>query len=51
VLKRPTEAREKTTEEPELEKSAERPETLSSPQESELPKVTKIPAITPKGEE
>ena len=44
----PAEAREKTTEEPKLGKSIERPKTLSPPQESELPKVSKIPATTPK---
>jgi hypothetical protein len=48
VPKCPTEARAKTTEEPELRKSAEQPKTLSLPQEMELPKVSKIPAVTPK---
>jgi hypothetical protein len=42
------EAREKTIEEPELRKSAEQPKTLSPPQETELPKVSKIPAVTSK---
>jgi hypothetical protein len=51
VPERLAEAREKTSEEPELGKSAERPNTLSPPQESELPKVSKIPAITQKGGE
>jgi hypothetical protein len=48
VPKRPTEAKEKTTETPELRKLAEQPKTLSPPQEPELPKVSKVPAITPK---
>jgi hypothetical protein len=48
VPKRPVEAREKMAEELELGKSTERPKTLKPPQESELPKVSKIPAITPK---
>jgi hypothetical protein len=48
VLKCPAEARAKTAEEPELRKSAEQPKTLSQPQETELPKVSKIPAVTPK---
>jgi hypothetical protein len=48
VSRRPVEAREKTTEEPELRKSTERPIALSPSQESELPKVSKVPAITPK---
>jgi hypothetical protein len=46
--KRPTEAKEKTTEEPELEESAGLPKILSPPPEPELPKVSKAPAITPK---
>jgi hypothetical protein len=46
--KRPPEAKEKTTEEPELEESAGLPKILSPPLEVELPKVSKIPAITPK---
>jgi hypothetical protein len=48
VPKRRAEAKEKTVEEPELMKSAGQPKTLSPPQEPELPKVSKIPAITPK---
>jgi hypothetical protein len=48
VPKRSAEAKEKTTEKPELRKSAEQPKTLSSPQELELAKVSKIHAITPK---
>jgi hypothetical protein len=47
VPKCPAKARAKTTEEPELKKSAEQPKTLSPPQETELPKVSKIPAVTP----
>jgi hypothetical protein len=39
VPKCPTEARAKTTEEPELRKSVEQPKTLSPPQETELLKV------------
>jgi hypothetical protein len=46
VPKRPTEAKEKTTEKPKLRKSAEQPKTLSLPQEPKLPKVSKVPAIT-----
>jgi hypothetical protein len=49
VPKCPAEAKEKTTEKPELRKSTEQPKILSPPQEPELPKVSKIPAITPKG--
>jgi hypothetical protein len=48
VPKRPAEAKEKTVEKPELRKSAEQPRILSPPQGSELSKVSKIPAITPK---
>jgi hypothetical protein len=48
VPKRPAKAKEKTVEEPELMKSAGQPKTLSPPQEPELPKVSKIHAITPK---
>jgi hypothetical protein len=48
VPKRPTEAKEKTAEKHELRKSTEQPKTLSPTQEPELPKVSKIPAITPK---
>jgi hypothetical protein len=46
--KRPAETKEKTVEEPELEESAGLPKILSPPPEPELPKVSKIPAITPK---
>jgi hypothetical protein len=46
--KRPTEDKEKTVEEPELEEPAGLPKILSPPPEPELPKVSKIPAITPK---
>jgi hypothetical protein len=35
-------------EEPESKKSAEQPKILSPPQETELPKVSEIPAVTPK---
>jgi hypothetical protein len=48
VPKCSAEAQEKIAEEPELRKSAEQPKTLSPPQEPELSKVSKIPAITPK---
>jgi hypothetical protein len=48
VPKRPAETKEKTAEKPEPRRSAEQPKTLSPPQEPELPKVSKIPAITPK---
>jgi hypothetical protein len=48
VSKHPTEAKEKMVKEPELKKSIGQPKTLSQPQEPELPKVSKIPAITPK---
>jgi hypothetical protein len=48
VSKRPAEAKEKTVEEPELKESAGQAKTLSLPPEPELPKVSKIPAITPK---
>ena len=37
-----------TAEEPESKKSAEQPKILSPPQETELPKVSEIPAVTPK---
>jgi hypothetical protein len=46
--KRPAEAKEKTVEEPELEESAGLPKILSPPSDPELPKVSKVPAITPK---
>jgi hypothetical protein len=48
VPKRPTEAKENTVEEPELEESTGLLKILSPPPEPELPKVSKIPAITPK---
>jgi hypothetical protein len=48
VPKRPAKTKEKTAEKPELRKSAEQSKTSSPPQELELPKVSKIPAITPK---
>jgi hypothetical protein len=48
VPKCPAEARVKTAEEPELRKSVKQPKTLSPPQETELLKVSKIPAVTPK---
>jgi hypothetical protein len=48
VPKRSAEAKKKTAEDPELRKSAEQPKSLSPPQEPELPKVSKIPAINPK---
>ena len=46
VLKRPAEARAKTAEEPKSKKLAEQPKILSPPQETELPKVIEISAIT-----
>jgi hypothetical protein len=46
--KRPAEAKEKTVEEPELEESTGLPKILSPPPEPELPKVSKVPAISPK---
>jgi hypothetical protein len=48
VPKRPIETRAKTAEEPESKKSAEQPKILSPPQETELPKVSEIPEVTPK---
>jgi hypothetical protein len=48
VPKYPAKARAKTAEKPKLRKSAEQPKTLSPPQETELPKVSKFPAVTPK---
>jgi hypothetical protein len=45
--KRPGESKEKTVEEPELEEPAGLPKILSPPPEPELPKVSKVPAITP----
>jgi hypothetical protein len=44
----PAEAKEKTVKEPELEESAGLPKIPSLPPKSELPKVSKTPAITPK---
>jgi hypothetical protein len=46
--KRLAEAKGKTVEEPELKDLAGQPKTLSPLPEPELPKVSKIPAITPK---
>jgi hypothetical protein len=46
--KRPAEAKEKAVEELKLEESAGLPKILSPPPELELPKVSKVPAITPK---
>jgi hypothetical protein len=46
--KRPADAKEKTVEEPELEEPAGLPKILSLPPEPELPKVSKMSAITPK---
>jgi hypothetical protein len=48
VPKRPAETKEKTAKKPEPRRSIEQPKTLSPPQEPRLPKVSKIPAITPK---
>jgi hypothetical protein len=48
VPKHPAGAKEKIVEEPELRRSTERSKTVSPLQKSELPKVSKIPAITPK---
>jgi hypothetical protein len=48
VPKRPAKARAKATEEPKSKKSAEQPKILSLPQETELPKVSKIATVTPK---
>ena len=48
VPKCPTEAKEKTVVEPELEESTGLPKIMSPPPEPELPKVSKIPAITSK---
>jgi hypothetical protein len=48
VPKHPVEAKEKPVEDPELKESAGHPKTLSLAPEPELPKVSKIPAITPK---
>jgi hypothetical protein len=46
--KRPTEAKEKTIKEPELEEPVGLPKILSPLPKPELPKVSKVPAITPK---
>jgi hypothetical protein len=46
--KHPAEAKEKTVVELELEESTGLPKIMSPPPEPELPKVSKIPAITPK---
>jgi hypothetical protein len=48
VPKHHVEARAKTAKEPEPKKSAEQLKILSPPQETELPKVLKIPTVTPK---
>jgi hypothetical protein len=48
VPKRPADARAKMAEELESKKSAEQPNILSPPQETELPKVSKIPTVTRK---
>jgi hypothetical protein len=48
VPKRPAETKEKTAKKPEPRRLVEQQKTLSPPQELELPKVSKIPAITPK---
>jgi hypothetical protein len=45
--KRPAEAKETTVEEPDLEESVGLLKILSLPLEPELPKVSKVPAITP----
>jgi hypothetical protein len=45
---RPTEAKDDTAKEPELEKTTMMPKNLSPPAEAELPKMTKAPATTPK---
>jgi hypothetical protein len=47
AMKHPTEAKEKTVKEPELESMA-LPKILSPLPEPELPKVSRVPAITPK---
>jgi hypothetical protein len=46
--KRPTEAKEKTVEEPEPGELAEMPKILSPPPEPKFPKISKVPRITPK---
>jgi hypothetical protein len=48
VLKRPAETKEKKAEKPEPRRSVEQPKILSPTQETELPKVSKIPVVTPK---
>jgi hypothetical protein len=48
VPKRPTEAKEKTVKEPELEEPVELPKILSPLPEPELSKVSKVPRMTPK---
>jgi hypothetical protein len=48
VPKQPAETKEKTAEKLEPRRLAEQPKTLSPPQEPGLPKVSKIPTITPK---
>jgi hypothetical protein len=44
----PAEAEDDNTEEPQVEKMVKMPEILSPPAETELPKVTRAPATTPK---
>jgi hypothetical protein len=44
----PAETRTKSAEEPELKRAAEPPKASSPLQETELPRVSKIPAVTPK---
>jgi hypothetical protein len=48
VPKRLAEGEAKTVEEPDLRKSVEQPKILSPSQETELPKMSKMPAVTPK---
>jgi hypothetical protein len=44
----PAEAKDDTDEEPKVEKTVKMPETLSPPAETDLPKMQKAPAATPK---
>jgi hypothetical protein len=44
----PAEAEDDKAEEPQVEKMVKMPEILSPPTEAELPKVTRVPATTPK---
>jgi hypothetical protein len=48
VPKRLAEAKAKTVEEPDLRKSTEQPKILSLSQETGLPKMSKMPVVTPK---